>query len=1310
LDLSARYRIEQICDEFESAWRKGPRPQLKTLLAGHSGESAEREVLLRELISLDVHYRKQAGDPPKPQDYAAFFLTVPPAWFREVFTTVSPANDIPTLTAGDLIILEEIGRGGMGIVYRGYDPHLKRELAIKILNRNDQEDLVQRFLREARITGQLQHPGVVPVYGLGRLPDGRPCLLMKRINGQTLAAILAERSPEATVRDPIFRQRLLGIFEQICRTMDSAHSRRIIHRDLKPSNVMVGAFGEVQVMDWGLAKNLVEDSLPSSGLHLASTGQVAERGGTAEKAGSHTQSGYVLGTPAWMAPEQARGEIDQLDERTDVFALGAILCRILTGYAPRDGEEDHSLLDRVISGDLSLAQPRLLSCGADPELIALTLRCLAPRAEDRPRNAGELAVALENQQTRIREALQRAQQAAAAAQARAEEQARRSQVERRLRRITTWLVLLVLGVVAVTILGSWWWNLREDALAGSVDTELAQSVSLQERALEPAVPDVMRLREAISHSARAEELLRQSPIQTQRLRNLLTHTSELLQKQRAELADIEEDSRFAAELLELSWPLSGALDFEAKDARKVPVELSETEYFDDLMRRNGILLSPGQLAETLQRVRSRKPFLIAQLVCALAQETRRRQVLGLPESSWETLLSLTEQLDIGLPGSQRRQRLRWLWTSQQLRQETLCHWASLVGRGAGLGPWAALAYPNVGQQWQWLNSQTEKETFAQIVRNEPRWSVQWLAVLLDSVGARSEARDVLRRALQISPDDVSLWVQLSGLIEMASAKSVDPELLVCWNTIRALRPDSGIKLAKILAEMNRPNEAVDLLLEMLRNRPDSSETWLALGQIQHNQLAQHLQAETSHRRAARLRPDWGWPWYCTAMALEAQNQPGEAESAYRQAAKLDPKNGRILAQLALLLQSQKRYQEALEMYPKTLELNPSNPRPWSNVALLYEQIGQPGKALEHHRRAVEIDPNYPNALNNLGTFLYSRNNPKHRSEAETLFRRAIMISPNYALAHSNLGNVLKDRKQFSEAESCYRRAISLDPKLPTPRNNLGWLLAETNRRDEAEAVYREAVRIIPNDSELWYNLGTFQLETRQLSEGIESLRRALLLRPDRAEAHCNLGLALLTKGDYADALVAIQEGHRLGTKQPNWPYPSAIWLIEARRVRGGDLLYQQWLKSPNHNFSEREYADLGYYCRRRGDKPLAAFSFYQRALATTKRPELHRLPAAEMALRAGLGIGDARDLRKAQQRGYRRIALTWYRQELAWRIEKNQPISHDTWFGEDLLGGNINRVDPVLDPEEREAWKSFYQDLLRAERAQRATKAKARQN
>src|SRR6516225_3085495 len=201
--------------------------------------------------------------------------------------------------AARYLLGEEIARGGMGVVYRATDCVLGRQVVVKVLQEKYAADsgMARRFADEARITGQLQHPNIPAVHDLGALPDGRPFLAMKLIKGKTLEDLL-KRRPDPAER----RGRFVAAFEQVCQAVAYAHAHDVIHRDLKPANVMVGAFGEVQVMDWGLAKVLVSSERERRGSDPEAT-----RAGTVvytlrDSDEALTRAGSVLGTPAFMSP------------------------------------------------------------------------------------------------------------------------------------------------------------------------------------------------------------------------------------------------------------------------------------------------------------------------------------------------------------------------------------------------------------------------------------------------------------------------------------------------------------------------------------------------------------------------------------------------------------------------------------------------------------------------------------------------------------------------------------------------------------------------------------------------------------------------------------------------------------------------------------------------------------------------------------------------------------------------------------------------------------------------------------------------
>lgn len=286
--------------------------------------------------------------------------------------------------------------GGIGHVWLAYDKLLDREIALKELKADQAQSEInrQRFFREAQITAQLTHPGTVPVYDYGE-EDGRSFYTMKFVRGKTLAETIAEyhewrqQQQNAGITSRLIQ--LLNQFLSVCNTIAFAHSRKILHRDLKAENIIIGSFGEVVVLDWGLAKQLDEQNQQLETNTSAYDATIID--GRSQQTSSHTMQGDKLGTPAYMSPEQARGEIGMFDERTDVYGLAAILYELLAGKPPFMGKSIVEILERVIHDKPVPASERV--DGVPRELDQICLRGLSKRREERPQSALELAEAIQ---------------------------------------------------------------------------------------------------------------------------------------------------------------------------------------------------------------------------------------------------------------------------------------------------------------------------------------------------------------------------------------------------------------------------------------------------------------------------------------------------------------------------------------------------------------------------------------------------------------------------------------------------------------------------------------------------------------------------------------------------------------------------------------------------------------------------------------------------------------------------------------------------------------------------------------------------
>jgi len=372
LDAEQRAGVEGMVELHLKEHAGGVEPSLATIPAGRStGQSlatvadADTEA---SLVDLGLAPTQAGDDSHRAAGYAVGSATSGFQRFR---------------------VLRPHARGGLGAVFVALDTELHREVAIKQILDNHVDNPVSRarFLLEAEVTGGLEHPGIVPVYGLGTYADGRPYYAMRFIRGDSLKEVIERFHGDAELKgDPGRRslelRKLLRRFTDVCNAIDYAHNRGVLHRDIKPANIIVGEYGETLVVDWGLAKPLgrVEPGLQSGEPPLVLSGA----SGSAE-----TLPGSALGTPAYMSPEQADGDLERLGPRSDVYSLGATLYCLLTGKPSVEGDKIGAMLRAVRKGEF--AQPRKLDPSIDKALEAVCLKAMALKPEDRYESSRALA-------------------------------------------------------------------------------------------------------------------------------------------------------------------------------------------------------------------------------------------------------------------------------------------------------------------------------------------------------------------------------------------------------------------------------------------------------------------------------------------------------------------------------------------------------------------------------------------------------------------------------------------------------------------------------------------------------------------------------------------------------------------------------------------------------------------------------------------------------------------------------------------------------------------------------------------------------
>ncbi len=972
---------------------------------------------------------------------------------------------------------------------------LGRDLAIKVLleKHAGRPEVARRFIEEAQIGGQLQHPGVVPVYDIGRFGD-RPFFTMKLVKGKTLSRLLGERDwvarpehgcegrgdlqhPEHALRIhaqgvPPDLPRFLDIAVKVAQTLAYAHAKGVIHRDLKPANIMVGAFGEVQVMDWGLAKVLAEggvaDEQASRERLRAEEGTLIRtvRSGSTGSGGSATQTGALLGTPAYMPPEQANGDVALLDRRADVFGLGAVLCEILTGAPPYVGRSSEEIRRKAANGDLADAYTRLDACGADVEVVRLSRACLAPEARDRPQDAQAVADALTAYLDGVQTRLRQAQLAEAAARAKAVEEAKR-------RRLALALAATVL--LAVTAGGGGWlWvkgerNARTAELTREVNLALNRATVLRAQAKTASAGGAALFVQAREQAQRALAFADTGPVDAV----LLTQVRQL----QTELEEEERDRQFVAAIDAARLAQAETLS-ENRFAMERAVPL-----FRNAFTAYGMPARQGDPAALAARLRQRPDAVRRAALAALDEwaDLAADPNLHMDEPHRDWLAALVEAVE---PADGWTQQFR----AAQAEQDPVRRRAALA-KLADTADAAKLAAP----------------------------AARALAARLWDAHDIDRAVRLLRPAQRQHPDDFWINDHLGRLLRLTQPPELQESVRYLTAAV-ALRPDSPgahLNLGIALLDRRSVDEAVACFAKAKALSPRYAHAYTGMGMAL-KAKGEFDDAIAAFREAIALDGQAAFAYAGLGQTLVQRRQWSEGVACLRKYVELQPKSAAAQYELGVALAAKGDRDGAVACYRKAVALDGRHTAALSNLGVALAQAGQPDEAIACYRRAIAVNPKLGAAHFNLGITLTAKG---QRDEAIASYRRAIAADPRDAGAHTNLGNLLERKGRLDEAVACHRNAVALDPKLAPAWVSLGVALSRQGQKAEAIACYRRAIAVAPDSASAHYNLGEAQTTAGELDAAAASLRRAIALNPRHVKAHSGLGIVLYRQG-HLDAAIA----------------------------------------------------------------------------------------------------------------------------------------------------------------------------------------------
>jgi serine/threonine-protein kinase len=1216
--------VEALREDQARRWQAGQRVPAEDYLRQYPSVRASTEAAV-DLIYAEFLLRERLGDRPDTGEYLRRFpeyadvlgpqLELHRAVAAGPSSNASAAPEAPaeeaTLVGGPSVagaipwpsvpgyeILGELGRGGMGVVYQARQVALNRLVALKMILAGNQAGPADRarFCAEAEAVARLQHPNIVQIYEVGE-HHGIPYFSLEYCNGGTLAAHLAGT--------PLPPRQAADLVQTLTRAMHVAHQHGIIHRDLKPANVLLVSGGVVSGK-WSQSTTH-HSPLTTHQLKITDFGLAKKLDATE----AQTASGAIVGTPSYMAPEQAGGQRHQIGPATDVYALGAILYECLTGRPPFKAATPLETVLQVVGEEP--VPPARLQPSLSRDLDTICLKCL----EKVPVHRYPSALALADDLRRFLEGKPIKARPVGAIE----------KIAKWVKRKPASAALWAVSVAAILAGGLIWLGLaraqatRMAAANAEVNLALAEATRLKDAAQAAPPGDLQPWKDALSAARRARGLLAAGEV-----------NEDLARRVRDLFAQLEQDNWMVGRLQEIRL-----------------TEIHGTQGYVDTSDR------PRAYAAAFRRYGVNVAKLPAREAGARLGGRAIRASLAEALDNWASLRDATDRehlvriAQVLNPNNRLKQIRQALVRRDRQRLETLAR----AARASELSPSTAYLLGNAlyslgarAQAVAWLRRAQRQYPGDFWINND--------------LGAYLLHRHRHGLLAYHRPLSGLLAGALAGPLQQLAAvpfleelpRSPGDEAIRFLSAALALRPESPVvhfNLGLALAEMGQMNEAITAYQKAIHLKTTWAAPYFFLG-VALSKQGHWEEAVHAYRQAIRLEPSVV-PAHMNLGSLlcDQKRDFAGAIAAFREVIRLQPRSADAYFNLGNAFRKNGELERASAAFQQAIRRRQHFADAHFNLGLVLFNQGRLDQAVRAFQQAIRHREEFAEAHYNLGLAL---GNQGRLDEAIAAFRAAVRLNQHDSFAYSALAQALSGRGHLNEALAACRNALRLNKDNGDAHYTLGIVFFKKDQLADAIPSFQGAIRLKKVFAPAHYNLGLAYRKTGQWTRAIAAYRQAIHFKKDYAMAHCELGNVLVLTGQFDEALAALKRGHELGSKDPRWPYPSAQWVRQCEHLVALDRRLPAALRG-EIPLTAAEKIDLARFCQHHKRLYAAAARWYKEVFAA--RPSLeenqrpsYRYSAACAAALAGCGQGQPADkIPENERAGWRVQAIAWLRAELS---------------------------------------------------------------